>query len=178
MAYFGDPISPGSIGKSALLSVLTAGAMGGMSAPPGVSIWTGRGAQVNPGQLTMVEFGGRTINQSADDASNDAALWSQKAFDKKFGGDEEVAHFSKHGKEIMNKIGESSYNLKNYMTDANFIIKNGTFVPEMNGYVRFFGGKSSDFGFVGLNRATGNITTYHIKPLSFLIKKAPNTFSR
>lgn len=86
MAYFGDPVSPGSIGKSALLGAFTSGIVGGISASPGVSIWTGKGPQVNPGQLTMVEFGGRTVNQSADEASSEAALWSQKAFSNKPNG--------------------------------------------------------------------------------------------
>jgi len=30
------------------------------------------------------------------------------------------------------------------------------------------------FGFVGLDRATGEITTFHIKNISELIKKAPS----
>ncbi|MDX2247572.1 MAG: hypothetical protein SF052_12385 [Bacteroidia bacterium] len=95
----------------------------------------------------------------------------------KFGGDEAVVHFGKHGKSVMDALGKTSYNLKNYVDDANFIIKNGTFVPELNGYVRLIGGQgSAKFGFVGLNRATGNITTFHIKTAQELAKKAPNMF--
>lgn len=69
--------------------------------------------------------------------------------------------------------------MKNYINDANFIVKNGTYIPQLNGYVRLIGGKgSAKFGFVGLNRTTGNITTFHIKTAQELAKKAPNMFSK
>jgi filamentous hemagglutinin len=75
----------------------------------------------------------------------------------------------------MQAFGRSSYNLKNYLDDANHVIKNGTFVPEMSGYVRLIGGKgSAKYGFVGLDRASGNITTFHVKSVSELAKKAPS----
>ena len=96
----------------------------------------------------------------------------------KFGGDEAIVHFGKHGKSVMDALGKSSYNLKNYLDDANHIIRNGTYVPELNGYVRLIGGQgSAKFGFVGLNRTTGNITTFHIKTAKELAKKAPGMFS-
>ena len=92
-----------------------------------------------------------------------------------FKGDEAVQHFGKHGSELMGALGRSSYNLKNYLDDANHVIKNGTFVPEMNGYVRLIGGEgSAKYGFVGLDRATGNITTFHVKSVSELARKAPS----
>ena len=93
----------------------------------------------------------------------------------KFKGDEAVAHFEKHGKEVMDALGKDAYNLKDYINDANHIIKNGTYVKELNGYVKLIGGKGSvKFGFVGIDRATGNITTFHIKTASELSKKAPS----
>ncbi|MGJ0909004.1 hypothetical protein [Clostridium botulinum] len=93
----------------------------------------------------------------------------------KFRGDEAVIHFGKHGKEMMDALSKSSYNIKNYIDDANYVIKNGQYVPELNGYVKLIGGKgSAKYGFVGLNRATGNITTFHIKTASELSKKAPS----
>ena len=56
---------------------------------------------------------------------------------------------------------------------ANFIVENGTFVPELNGYVKLIGRQgSAKFGFVGLNRATGNITAFHIKTGAELARKA------
>lgn len=45
----------------------------------------------------------------------------------------------------------------------------------MNGYVKFVGGEgSAKYAFVGLDRATGEITTFHLKTVSELIKKAPS----
>lgn len=92
----------------------------------------------------------------------------------RFGGDEAVNHFGTHGKSVMDALGRNSYNLSNYIDDANHVIRNGTFVPEMNGYVKLIGGPgSAKFGFTGLNRATGNITTFHIKSVGKLARKAP-----
>ncbi|MCF8020186.1 MAG: hypothetical protein K9L62_12385 [Vallitaleaceae bacterium] len=93
----------------------------------------------------------------------------------KFKGDEAVVHFEKHSKELMDAFGKDAYNLKNYVSDANHVIDNGTYVKELNGYVQLIGGKgSAKYGFVGLDRATGNITTFHIKTASELAKKAPS----
>ncbi|WP_235399591.1 filamentous hemagglutinin N-terminal domain-containing protein [Pseudomonas ogarae] len=94
---------------------------------------------------------------------------------KFFKGDEAVRHFEKHASELMSAFGRTSYNLKNYLDDANHVIKNGTFVPEMNGYVRLIGGEgSAKYGFVGLDRSTGKITTFHVKTVSELARKAPS----
>ena len=69
----------------------------------------------------------------------------------KFKGDEANNHFNKHAKEIMDTLGKNSYNLKEYIDDANYIIKNGQYTPELNGYVKFMGGKGhAKYGFVGL----------------------------
>ena len=115
-----------------------------------------------------------------------AGKFANKAYDLskgaskflRFGGDEAIEHFGKHGNSVMNALGKSSYNLKDYLGDANHVIANGTFVPELNGYVRMIGGQgSAKYGFVGLNRATGNITTFHIKTAKELSKKAPGMFN-
>lgn len=78
--------------------------------------------------------------------------------------------------QIKEKRGQIYFsNLKNYLDDANYVIKNGTFVPEMNGYARLIGGEgSAKYGFVGLDRNTGNITTFHVKSVSELARKAPS----
>ncbi|WP_342472629.1 hypothetical protein MHH70_04085 [Metasolibacillus sp. FSL H7-0170] len=93
----------------------------------------------------------------------------------KFKGDEAIIHYEKHSKEIMDAMGKSKYNLKTYLEDANHVIQTGQYVPEMNGYVKIVGGKgSAKYGFVGLDRNTGNITTFHIKSVKELSKKAPS----
>lgn len=93
----------------------------------------------------------------------------------KFKGDQAIIHFEKHSKEIMDAMGKNQYNIKNYLKDANHVIQKGKYVPELNGYVRLVGGKgSAKYGFVGLDRKTGNITTFHIKSVKELSKKAPS----
>lgn len=70
-------------------------------------------------------------------------------------------HYCKHGQEIADVLGDSNYSIDKYLDDANYIINNGTYAPELNGYVSFMSGKK--YGFVGLDRTTGDITTFHIK---------------
>ena len=109
----------------------------------------------------------------AVDNALDVAKTAKKLI--KFKGDEAVLHFERHGKEMMDALGKSEYNLKDYINDANFVVNNGQYVSELNGYIRLVGGKgSAKYGFVGIDRATGNITTFHIKPASELAKKAPS----
>ncbi|MCP4745963.1 MAG: hypothetical protein GY874_07455 [Desulfobacteraceae bacterium] len=93
----------------------------------------------------------------------------------KFRSNEAGIHFSEHGNSVMVALGKKSYSLVNYLDDANHVIRHGTFVPELNGYVKLIGGQgSAKFGFVGLNRATRHITTFHIKTAKELAKKAPS----
>ncbi|WP_169055905.1 T7SS effector LXG polymorphic toxin [Bacillus pumilus] len=93
----------------------------------------------------------------------------------KFKGDQAIIHYEKHSKEIMDAMGKNQYNIKNYLKDANHVIHKGRYAPELNGYVRLIGGKgSAKYGFVGLDRKTGNITTFHIKSVKELSKKAPS----
>ncbi|XQY90631.1 peptidoglycan-binding domain-containing protein [Metabacillus sp. HB246100] len=93
----------------------------------------------------------------------------------KFKGDEAIIHFEKHSKEIKTAMGKSQYNLKNYLEDANHVKKTGIYVPELNGYVKLIGGKgSAKYAFVGLDRNTGNLTTFHLKTAKELSKKAPS----
>jgi hypothetical protein len=92
-----------------------------------------------------------------------------------FKADEAVSHFDKHAESIMNAMGNKSYNLAQYVDDANHIVQNGTWVPEMNGFVKLIGGQgSAKFGFVGVERGSSAITTFHIKTASELAKKAPS----
>ena len=62
--------------------------------------------------------------------------------------------------------------MEQYLSDANFVIENGIYSHELNGYVKFM--KGDKFGFVGIDRNTGNITTFHVKTVSELAKKAPS----
>ena len=70
---------------------------------------------------------------------------------------------------------KSYYGIKDYIADANSVIQNGTWVPEMSGYTQIIGGPgSAKAAFVGLNRATGDITTFHVKSVTEMAKKAPS----
>ena len=65
--------------------------------------------------------------------------------------------------------------MADYINDANHVIKEGTFVKELHGYVKLIGGEgSAKAAFVGIDRVTGNITTFHIKSISELAKSAPS----
>src|SRR5690606_10044790 len=48
---------------------------------------------------------------------------------------EDLVHFEKHGPEIAKTLGYENYSLTQYVADANTVVKNGTFVPELNAYV-------------------------------------------
>ncbi|EFR96965.1 conserved hypothetical protein [Listeria ivanovii FSL F6-596] len=84
-------------------------------------------------------------------------------------------HYRKHHKEIMDALDLKKNSLGDYVNDANHVINTGKYVPELNGYVRLVGGKGrAKFAFVGLDRTTGEITTFHLKTVKQLIKKAPS----
>ena len=80
-----------------------------------------------------------------------------------------MLHFKKHGNQIAKILEKENYTVKNYLEDANYIIKHGEYIEGLNGYLKFMSGKK--YGFVGLDRTTGNITTFHIKSVQELSKK-------
>lgn len=81
-------------------------------------------------------------------------------------------HYGAHGKQIADVLGETNYSMQRYLEDANYIIKCGTYVPELYGYIKFMRGEK--YGFVGIDRITKDITTFHIKKVPELMKKAPS----
>ncbi|MBC1579823.1 hypothetical protein HCJ21_09945 [Listeria seeligeri] len=84
-------------------------------------------------------------------------------------------HYGKHHKEIMDALDLKEYSINDYVNDANHVINTGKYVPVLNGYVKLVGGKGkAKFAFVGLDRLTGEITTFHLKTVKQLIKKAPS----
>ncbi|NOU19200.1 MAG: RHS repeat-associated core domain-containing protein, partial [Bacteroidales bacterium] len=90
----------------------------------------------------------------------------------KFGGDEAVIHFGRHASQIMQVTGKASYNLANYISDANWIIRNGTYSSQLNGYYYYMGNSArtgeSLFGFVGMKEGGTLISTFHIKTVTQL----------
>ena len=85
--------------------------------------------------------------------------------------EEAEQHYIRHGKEIANLMEYKDYSYMDYLDDANYIIKNGTYSSELNGYVHFM--RNDKYGVVGLD-SNGNITTFHIKSVNDLMKKAPS----
>lgn len=87
-----------------------------------------------------------------------------------------VNHFDKHSAEVAHALKRTDYSIEQYLKDANFVIETGTYVPELNAYVKFieYEGKNTLYAFVGLDLNTGNITTYHAKTVDYLIKKGPS----
>ncbi len=71
------------------------------------------------------------------------------------------SHFSIHGKEFEGLFTTP----EEYLDGANYVLQNGTYVPENNGYVRFFGaGGGANYAFVGL-KGKGNcfISTFSVR---------------
>jgi len=94
---------------------------------------------------------------------------------RRFAGNKAVEHFEKHGESVMKALGRTDYNLANYLDDANHVIKTGTWVPELNAYTKLIGGLGSPkAAFVGVDRAVGNITTFHVKSVQELSRSAPS----
>jgi hypothetical protein len=89
--------------------------------------------------------------------------------------EESVKHFAKHQDEVRMALGKSSYTFGEYMVDANHVVKTGTFIPESNAFVKLIGGEgNAKVAFVGLERGTEAITTFHIKSVKEIIKMAPS----
>ena len=93
----------------------------------------------------------------------------------KFAKNSDLVHFEKHGSSLKKAFSKTSYSISEYLSDANHVIKNGQWVPELNGYVKLIGGKGSPkYAFVGINRTIKNITTFHVKTAKELSKIAPS----
>ncbi len=76
-------------------------------------------------------------------------------------------HFLKHNKDFNNMFKNS----KEYLEAANYVIKNGTYVTEMNGYVKFIGiDGSANYAFVGMTVNGKNITTFGVRSIKNLTK--------
>ncbi|MBE5758477.1 MAG: RHS repeat-associated core domain-containing protein [Clostridiales bacterium] len=78
-----------------------------------------------------------------------------------------LKHFEKH----KSQFGGLFSSADEYLSGANYVINNGQFVPELNGYIRFLGtGGRANYAFVGLKNAGKNISTFHVKNVKALAK--------
>ena len=79
-------------------------------------------------------------------------------------------HFEKHSSEFEGMFKTSD----EYLKGANYVIENGTYVPEMNGYIRFFGAEGKvNYAFVGMTSDGSAITTFGLRSAQELAKKIP-----
>lgn len=79
-------------------------------------------------------------------------------------------HFLKHGKEFEGLFK----NAQEYLDGANYVVKNGKYCKELNGYLRFFGaGGKANYAFVGMTADGSAITTFGIRSVSELAKVVP-----
>ena len=86
--------------------------------------------------------------------------------------EELVEHFNKHAGQIKSALNVSEYTIDEYLDDANYIINNGKYIQERNAYISFI--RNTYYGFVGLDRTTGDITTFHIKSIYEIMKFTGN----
>ncbi|MBQ7387399.1 MAG: RHS repeat-associated core domain-containing protein, partial [Clostridia bacterium] len=103
-----------------------------------------------------------TDSMATDGSSNtmDHSLSFKKEIDLE-------THFDKHA----NEFGDLYSTPQEYLNGANYVVNNGTYVPEMNGYVRFFGAKGrANYAFVGLTRDGMYITTFSVRSVVSLYK--------
>ncbi len=132
-----------------------------------------RGKPGAPSQAIVEKELAATAAPLADAAEGTKLLTSGAP--RRFLGDRAVQHFEKHARSVMKALGKTEYNLANYLDDANHVIQSGTWAPELNGYVKLVGGPgSAKAAFVGVDRAAGNITTFHIKTVKELSRSAPS----
>lgn len=81
-----------------------------------------------------------------------------------------TSHFGKHGNEFDGLYSTA----KEYAEGAKYVTKNGTYIPEMNGYIKFFGsGGKANYAFVGLTRNGLRVTAYEIRGIADLARKIP-----
>jgi len=110
----------------------------------------------------------KTVNKAANvvDTTQDVAKTTVKNLN--FDSTENLLkHFTDHN----SQFGELFSSADEYLSGANYVINNGQFVPELNGYIRFFGtGGRANYAFVGLKNAGKNISTFHVKGVRELAK--------
>ena len=81
-------------------------------------------------------------------------------------------HFDKHGSEFKGIYD----NVKEYAKGAKYVIKNGTYIPEKNAYVRFLGSKGkANYAFVGM-KSGGRVSTFHVRSVSAMTKDGITLF--
>ena len=86
--------------------------------------------------------------------------------------DKLLEHFGRHG----NEFGNLYTNAKEYADGAKYVIKNGTYIPERNAFIRFIGmeGKAN-YALVGM-KAGGRVATFHVESVMKMAKSGVSIF--
>lgn len=114
-----------------------------------------------------VAHGVTSAIKNAIAASNKAAAAGKKTFQS---GEKLADHFTKHGKEF----GDTYKTVDEYLDGANYVIENGKYCKELNGYLRFYGANGkANYAFVGMTQDGASITTFGIRSVSELAKVVP-----
>ncbi|HEL1641122.1 TPA: hypothetical protein TXL57_002088 [Streptococcus suis] len=112
-----------------------------------------------------------------DGATFTAADYSSTYGHREFKTGELDIHYDKHKDEVANVLGGANYMKDQYLSDANYVIKNGTYSPDKHAYYQYAGvsetGKAK-YAVVGLDRNTHEITTFHVKGITEMNKWNPN----
>jgi len=81
--------------------------------------------------------------------------------------DKLLEHYGKHNSEF----GSLFSSPDEYLSGANYVIENGEYVSELNGYIRFFGaGGQANYAFVSLTQDGAYITSFGIRSVAKLAK--------
>ncbi len=87
---------------------------------------------------------------------------------------EAVLHFNKHAHKFKALFGRVTYDLADYLVDANRLMKSGRYVEEVNGYVQpIKGAIPAQVEFLGLDATKLRITTFHPKDLADFYERVP-----
>jgi hypothetical protein len=119
------------------------------------------------GATSAASYGIAAGIKNAVTASKNVASAGKKTFQCP---DKLLEHFNKHGAEF----GDVCPTVGDYLDGANYVIENGQYVPEMNGYIKFSGANGkANYAFVGLASDGSYITTFGIRSVSDLAKIIP-----
>lgn len=124
------------------------------------------------GLLEVVMIGKLTIEEALPEIEQAAPkvlqIAQKSSATMKFVGDRAVSHFEEHASQIMKVTNRTSYNLKEYVNEANEIIQSWKYLSAKNAYVKVVeaGEKIKYAYFVGLTRDMQYITTFHIKSIN------------
>ena len=108
----------------------------------------------------------KTVNKAANVVDTTQGIEKSTVINLNFDSTENLLkHFKAHNSQFGNLFSDE------YLSGANYVINNGQFVPELNGYIRFLGnGGKANYAFVGLKNAGKNISTFHVKSVEKLAK--------